>query len=183
MASGRCADVGALSRLDQAPSPCERSVWGPVYAQLLREWIEAGESVCLPLTGESMAPSLHGGANVFLAHAAPAQISCGDLVVYQAEGRLICHRVLRRRVRRGRYAFLTKGDHWRTTGSWIRDRQIIGTLIAVEQDGRLRRLDAPLRRWLASGVAGLSLMAAGSVMVVRWGKQMLRGQWRRARSA
>jgi len=151
--------------------------WGPVYTQLLREWIDAGEPAWLPLSGESMVPFLPSGSRVLVSQTAAEQISFGNLLLYEAEGTIICHRVLRRR-REGRsYAFLAKGDGWRKTDPWISADQVIGKVIAIHRNGRLLRLDTPLRRLQAVTAAALSLIVTGSLAASRRTKELVREHW------
>jgi len=163
----------------QAPSQCKPAMWEPVYTQLLREWIEAGEPAWLPVIGDSMAPFLPKGSKVLLSRMAPDRIACGDLIVYEEEGRMICHRVLRRRPHGFSPAFLTKGDGWRMTDPWICAKQIVGKVIAIDRNGSILRLDTPLRRLQAVVAAVLSFVAAGTIIVLTQGKQRLSVQLRR----
>jgi signal peptidase I len=147
-----------------------------VYTELLREWIEAGEPAWLPVMGKCMEPFLPGGSRVQISKAAAGQIVSGDLLVYEAEGRLICHRVIGRRACGEGHAFLTKGDGWRTSESWVHQDQIIGKVISVERDESVFKLDTPPRRLHAMGAVVRSLVAVGLLPVLRWGKQIMRGQ-------
>lgn len=158
----------------QAPSPAEHAAWGPVYAQLLREWIAAGESAWVPLTGDSMGPFLPSGSKVLICRAAPGRIVPGDLVVFEDEGRMICHRVLRRRPQGLSHAFLTKGDGWRTTDPWVRTHQVIGKVIAMSRGGRVVRLETPLRRLQAVAAVARSLVGIGSRVILRRARRVLR---------
>jgi signal peptidase I len=157
----------------QAPSQCKQTAWEPVCTQLLREWIEAGQPAWLPLSGGSMTPFLPSGSKVLVSQTAPRRIFCGDLVVYEVEGRMICHRVLGRRTQGFSHAFLMKGDGWRMTDPWVCAEQVIGKVIAINRNGSVVRLDTPLRRLQAVAAAALSFVVAGTLMVMRQGKQLL----------
>jgi signal peptidase I len=159
------------------PTPNNQAAWEAVYVQLLRGWITAGESAWLPLRGESMAPFLHSGSRLLVSRVTVCHIASGDLLVYEAEGRLICHRVLCRRTREGRHVFLTKGDGWRTNESWIRADQVLGRVTRVERNEGMLPLDTPIRRLCATGIAAYSLMVAGLLALLRWGRQRLRLRW------
>jgi signal peptidase I len=159
------------------PTPDNQARWDTAYVQLLREWIAAGESAWLPLWGESMAPFLHSGSRLLVSRATACQIASGDLLVYEAEGRLICHRVLRRRACGGRHVFLTKGDGWRTKEAWICADQVLGRVTRVERNGGTLPLDTPIRRLRATGIAAYSLMVADLLALLRWGRRHLRLRW------
>jgi signal peptidase I len=161
----------------QAISQQKHAAWEPVYRQLLREWIDAGEPVWLPLSGESMAPLLPSGSQVLVSQTVTGQIRFGDLLVYEAEGRIICHRVLRRRRYGASYTFLTKGDGRRMTDPWVYAEQVIGIVVAIDRNGSIVRLNAPLPRLQAVAAAMLSLMVAGSLAALRRTKVFARVHW------
>jgi len=158
----------------QAVSQQKQAAWEPVYTQLLREWIDAGEPAWLPLSGESMVPFLPSGSKVLVSQTTAGQIGLGDLLLYEAEGRIICHRVLRRRRQGASYIFLTKGDGWRRTDPWVSAGQVIGTVIGIHRNGRLIRLGTRLRRLQAVTAAALSLIVAGLLAVSRRAKELVR---------
>jgi signal peptidase I len=154
-----------------------------VCTQLLREWIARGEPAWLPLIGESMAPFLHSGSRVLVSKGTTGEVLCGDLLLFEVEGKLICHRVLRRRASGGKYAFLTKGDDWRTIEFWIGEEQVIGRVVSVERNGDLVRLDSFLRRLHAVGATAIALAAIGSRVALRRIQRLLKLQRTWARSS
>lgn len=158
----------------QVPCPREHAAWEPACTQLLREWIAAGEQAWLPVIGDSMGPFLPGGSKVLVSRTAPHGIRCGNLVVYEDEGRMICHRVLRRRPQGLSHAFLTKGDGWRVTDPWVCAEQIIGKVVAINRNGSLVRLDTPLRRLQAVAAVARSLTGVGSRVILRRARRVLR---------
>jgi signal peptidase I len=138
---------------------------------LVRDWIAAGRPTWLVLRGDSMRPFLPDGSRVRIAPVAPGQLSIGDLVVYETEGRLVCHRVVRRRARPGGAAFLTKGDGPRTFPAWISGGDVVGRVVEVERRGRVVRLRHPGRRLHALAAAAASLAAVAlrrAVWRIRW---------------
>ena len=156
-----------------APSRPKNATRRTVSTQLLREWIEAGEPAWLPVTGHSMAPFLPGGSKVLVTRTPPGLIGRGDLVVYEDEGRMICHRVLWRRPQGSNHAFLTKGDGWRMMDPWVSATQIIGKVVAINRNGSISRLDTPLRRLGAVVAAVCSFAKAGSREMLRRARGLL----------
>lgn len=144
-------------------------------SQLLREWISAREPAWLPLNGRSMAPFLPSGSRVLVSKTAAGQIGCGDLLVYELEGRLICHRVLRRKTQGDRYLYLTKGDGRQTIASWVAEEQVLGKVPRVEREGQLVDLNTLPRRLQAVSTATSSLMIIGVRALLKWGKQSVMG--------
>lgn len=155
----------------------DRVAWRQIRSELLREWIEADGSAWLPLIGKSMTPVLPSGSRVLVVRVTANQIRCGDLLVYEGEESLICHRVLRWQMREEGYSFFTKGDAWETCGSWIYSNQVIGRVIGANRGGRIIRLDTPFSRLLAVGATVRSLLVSGSLTVLRAVRKLVRGEW------
>jgi hypothetical protein len=128
-------------------------------AALVRDWVGAGGLTWLVLRGDSdsMRPFLPSGSRVCIARVAPSEVAVGDVVVYETEDRLVCHRVLRQRTRGAGTALLTKGDGHRTFPAWIGAGQVLGRVVAVERRGRGLRLQRPGRRLQAMAAAAASL--------------------------
>lgn len=128
-----------------------------VGVRLVREWVASGGCAWLSLRGDSMCPFLPNGSRLQVEYVAPDHITMGDLLVYEVDEALICHRVLRRRARGADYTFLTKGDGHRTLEAWIGAAQVLGRVVAVERRGRELRLQRPGRRLHAMAAAAASL--------------------------
>ncbi|HSB67780.1 MAG TPA: S26 family signal peptidase [Candidatus Methylomirabilis sp.] len=150
--------------------------WEAACAELLRCWVAGGASAWLPLHGHSMAPFLPGGSKILVSKTTAGRIGCGDLFVYEEEGRLVCHRVLRRRARGSRYAYLTKGDGWGTMESWVAEEQVLGKVPRVERDGREVDLNTAIGRLHAVTAAASSLVVIGLRRLLRWGRGRLAGR-------
>lgn len=77
-----------------------------VRAQLAAEMLRAGQAVDLPATGSSMRPLIPPGGLVRVTPASAASVRPGDVVLVDAGGRLVCHRLVY--ADRGRV--VTRGD-------------------------------------------------------------------------
>jgi signal peptidase I len=135
--------------------------------QLLREWLGSGEPAWLHLTGDSMRPFLPAGVRLLVCGVAPNRIGRGDLIVFEAEDTLVCHRVLCRRVRRGARGFLTRGDAWRTPQAWIAEAHVVGNVVAVAARRGVVAIDTPQRRLQATALAALSQTAGTALAALR----------------
>jgi hypothetical protein len=137
------------------------AVWRPVVTEILRERLGAGESIWLPIRGRSMRPLLRAGARIYVAP--PARVKFGDLLAYECEGALVCHRVIGRRGA----ALLTRADHRGAGPEVVTARQIVGVVTACERDGVTVDLLGPRQRALAVLAAARSLAAAACLAVHR----------------
>ena len=132
------------------------AVWRPIVTEIIRERVGAGEPTWLPVRGRSMRPLLSRGTRILVARA--TRIRRGDLVAYEREGTIVCHRVLGRRG----LAFLTRADHRGAEAERVMPAQIVGVVIALERAGGVVvDLTTRTRRALAVVAASRSIVAAG----------------------
>jgi hypothetical protein len=142
---------------------------------VVRAWLASGEPMWVPIAGGSMARSVPDGSRVLVHGVAPDALRPGDLILHEARGRLVCHRVIRRRIRRGRVALLTRGDAWRQSGRWIADRQVLGRVMAIDDDRCTRRADGwPMRLGGLMSAATAESRRVGRGIVARVGRLMRR---------
>lgn len=136
------------------PPTGARLLRGPEEAEVLRASLALGP-VELRAGGVSMRPRLRAGDTVRLERRAARR---GDIVLAVCEGRLVLHRVVRRRGD----AWLLHGDARPRPDGWIRDADVLGVATARrarpgERRGSRHRLDGALHRWL--GIATVALLA------------------------
>ncbi len=128
--------------------------WRPVVTEIVRERLDAGEAVWLPVRGRSMRPLLARAARI---RVAPARRACvGDLLAYECEGAIVCHRVLGRRGAR----VLTRADRHGAGPELVTPRQVLGVVVAVARDGAVLDLTTRSRRVRARLAAARSLLGA-----------------------
>jgi hypothetical protein len=99
-----------------------------------------------------MLPFLRDGDVALVAPTEGDGVGVGDVICYETPpGRLFLHRV----IARDRYRLVAKGDALAFTD--VIDRaQVLGKVVAVEGDGRVRRLDTRRARWRNRAIASLS---------------------------
>jgi hypothetical protein len=130
------------------------AVWRPVVTEILRERLGAGEPVWLPIRGRSMRPLLGAGARIFVTP--PVRARFGDLLAYESEGTLVCHRVIGRRGA----ALLTRADNRGVGPEVVAAPQILGIVTAFERRGVTVDLSTLRQRALAIFTAARSFGAA-----------------------
>ena len=143
------------------------AVWRPLVTEILREQIDAGELTWLPVRGRSMRPLLASGSRILVVPA--VRIRFGDLLAYECEGTVVCHRVIGRRGAE----LMTRADHRGAGPELVRPDQIVGVVTAIEHGGAVIHLTRPVRRTQAMVKAVRSLVAAA------WATARRR-VWRRA---
>jgi peptidase S24-like protein len=130
------------------------AVWRPVVTEILRERLDAGEPVWLPVRGRSMRPLLGAGSRIFVTPA--RRVRFGDLLAYECGGAVVCHRVIGRR----RAALLTRADHRGAGPEVVRESQIVGVVAAFERNGVTVELSTHGQRVRAILAAARSFAAA-----------------------
>lgn len=121
-----------------------------------------------------MLPFIRGGDVVHVEPAGRREIAVGDVVCYApAAGVLVVHRVIVRR-----------GDRLVTRGDALSHREILpgthvlGRVVAVERDGRLRRLDTPFARATARAMVTAAPLVRLALPVAAWLRRLRRGAHR-----
>jgi hypothetical protein len=141
------------------------AAWRPIVTEIIRERIGAGEPTWLPVRGRSMRPLLSRGTRILVGRA--ARIRVGDLLAYECEGAIVCHRVL---VRRG-HVLLTRADHGGAEAELVMPVQIVGVVVALERAGAV--VDLTTRAWRTRALA----TTARSIAWAAWAAA--RRRWRR----
>lgn len=141
--------------------------WRPLVTAVVRERIGAGEPTWLPVCGRSMQPQLTSGARILVASA--ARVRFGDMLAYECEGAIVCHRVIGRR----RGNLMSRADHLGAGPEIVRPDQILGIVTAFERAGAMVDLTRPARRAQAVVKAARSL---GVAALAAAGRRL----WRRA---
>jgi hypothetical protein len=130
------------------------AVWRPVVTEILRERLDAGEPIWLPVRGRSMRPLLGPGSRIFVIPA--GRVRFGDLLAYECGGAIVCHRVIGRRGA----ALLTRADHRGAGPEVVREPQIVGVVASFERDGVTVELSTLGQRARAILAAARSFAAA-----------------------
>ncbi|CAA9271224.1 MAG: hypothetical protein AVDCRST_MAG76-3385 [uncultured Acidimicrobiales bacterium] len=112
-------------------------------AQLLRRAARNPSPLWLPVSGRSMHPAIPAGARVHIA--AARRPRWGEVWAFcDSEGNILVHRYRRRRCS----AFVFQGDAAATCDDPIPADRLVGRVVSVEVDGRLRQISALVSwRW------------------------------------
>jgi signal peptidase I len=154
----------------EPPTTNQASPPGHVLEAALDVWGQAGEQHLIPISGNSMRPSIHHGDRALVAHGC-AGVRRGDVVVFRRDGRLVAHRVLHIAAGDGGPTFVTKGDNASQFDPPLSADEIVGRVLAVEREGRRMSLDTAA--WRALGW----LIAVGTLAWIGlygWGQALKR---------
>lgn len=127
--------------MTQVREPINRTLsnelWLELYNQKGQGW--------LPVLTDSMAPLICPGAQIMVSKASAEQVRSGDIVLFNRNGELIVHRVIKILSTNAGIRFVEKGDSARVCGLLSSD-DIIGRVTTVKSRGKIFYLNSPLSR-------------------------------------
>jgi signal peptidase I len=133
---------------------------GVDFLGLSRDILEKGKSVRFQAKGWSMRPLIRDGDFIVVSPVENSSIKIGDVVFYSTTGnKVIVHRLIRKYKQKGRMTVLIKGDASFSSPEKIDIQNIWGKVIAIERNGRKKRLDTKLHQiigFLLSGITPFS---------------------------
>lgn len=104
------------------------------YVAILKDLIEEGQEVGMPVIGTSMEPFLKDQRDEIFFRRPQRDLKAGDLVFYQRKnGQYVMHRICR--VRRQQYYLA--GDHQTVLEGPVDREQIFAIITCVKRDGKL----------------------------------------------
>jgi signal peptidase I len=134
-----------------APITDSRQMPSDVYGAAVALWREHAAAHCVRIHGNSMVPLLCAGDEV-LVERPPRRWRAGDLVVFERDGQLVVHRLLRMVIQAGsvEQACVTQGDNARIADAPVVETQVAGRAVAVRRGTALTAFDTPGWRLLGS---------------------------------
>lgn len=96
------------------------------------EQLEEGRDVILTVGGYSMYPSLKPGSRIKVRKCPPVELQPGDIIVYEAAGKWIAHRLIRKEFIRETYYFTTKGDACLKKDTKFSHKALLGKVTAYQ---------------------------------------------------
>ena len=119
-----------------------RSIPLETWYELAREGSAPPVTICLE--GESMRPLIRRGRDPVTIVPLSRPLEKGDVVLFRLGEKYIVHRVWK--LEEGRVR--TFGDNCWNPDPWIPESQVLGLVVKVSREGKIRRLDTPeARRW------------------------------------
>ena len=117
------------------------------YLDMVSELVRQGESVSVPVAGESMRPFLRDKRDSVWLSPMPDSVERGDIVLYKRDsGQYVLHRVLRPDADGG---FVMLGDGQLIPEPGIRRDQLAAKVTAVRRKGKMISEKSPVWRFYA----------------------------------
>lgn len=133
------------------------------FLSLGKEALDKGETLRIAPIGGSMYPFIRSGDAVRIVSTAGRAPKYADIVLCVGEsGRPLIHRITGRRKLPGGTGFVVKGDAANSPDGVIREKDVIGKVVAIEKGGDVRPVDKGIFR-----VA--SIVYTALLPVSRWG--------------
>jgi signal peptidase I len=104
-----------------------------IFANLVQEFIDTGNSFRFQARGRSMWPTIRDGEFLHVKPIDKRRLKLGDIVLFRREGVFKAHRIIRRK----RDFVLIRGDACIDSDGWIAIPEILGRVASAEgRDGR-----------------------------------------------
>ncbi len=142
--------------------------------KLYQEVLEKGSCLRFRALGGSMVPFIRPGDLLTTKTVNPIDISTGEVLLYQRQGRSFVHRLIKKKTINGTPLFITRGDHLTFCDPPIPGSQILGKVISIERSGRTIHLDTPLQQMRGRFLAFTSSWFYPLFRVIEWSFQLPR---------
>lgn len=132
---------------------------GADFLRLSRDIFKKGKSVRFEARGWSMRPFIRDGDFIVVGPIENSSIRTGDVVFYlTTENKVIVHRIIKKykKDKDNRITMLIKGDAISSPAEKVEMLNVLGKVVAVERNGRKKRLDTKLYRLTGLLHAGIS---------------------------
>lgn len=135
--------------MDKISEPMNCSI--DVFQELLCEVLERGETTVFRVYGYSMLPTIVNGDVAHVVRFDAADAKLGDVLVYKRGRSLYVHRLVSksRDSKTGSLKLITAGDGLTYLDMPIDEASVIGKVIAIEHDGKIRLLDTLANKFVS----------------------------------
>jgi 4-amino-4-deoxy-L-arabinose transferase-like glycosyltransferase len=99
--------------------------------------------------GFCMWPFLRAGQKILIKKIAGSEFNPGDLMLYHADGQLLCHRLLRKEKKNGSWVFYCRPDTSGPGGEPVSENMVEGKVAAVVSANKIVGLETPWARFRA----------------------------------
>jgi len=127
--------------------------------ELSKDIFRKGKSARFQAQGWSMRPFIRDGDFIVVSPIKNSSIKTGDVVFYlTTENKVIVHRVIKKykKDKDNRITMLIKGDATFSSPEKVEMQNVLGKVVAVERNGRKKRLDTKLYQIKGLLFAGVS---------------------------
>lgn len=93
-------------------------------------------------TGDSMSPLIKKGDTIVIKSVSPEEIKLGDIAVFDSQGKLCAHRLIRKYSIGNRYVFITKSDKTFMADASFEDQKLIGKVACIRKATAVLNLES-----------------------------------------
>jgi len=125
--------------------------------ELSKDIFRRGKSIRFQAKGWSMRPFIRDGDFIVVSPIENSSIKAGDIVFHlTTENKVMVHRVIRKHKKGNRMIMFIKGDATFSSPEKVEMQNVLGKVVAVERNGRKKRLDTKLYQIKGLFFAGIS---------------------------
>lgn len=134
---------------------------------LSKEILDRGNLLRIPTVGSSMYPVSRSGDIITIRSTRAADVSIGDVIVYNTGERMVAHRLVSKRKKNNQTLLICQGDTFIRPDPSIRPEQVLGKVVAVSRNSRTIRLDTVKSRLISFLLVKTSLLRPWLYPVLR----------------
>jgi len=106
--------------------------------------------------GWSMYPFIKSGDKIIVKSVPLERLHVGDIILFNSEGKTVCHRIIRIKRERGGLVVMSRGDSQFGKGESVTKDMVLGKVIGLYKGKRVVNLETPYCR-----VVGLLMIYGG----------------------
>ena len=119
-------------------------------SELVADLLARNQSVQVRVRGQSMSPSIRDGDLLTIAPTDGRGLRLGDVLFYRDDaGRLLCHRLLRKRGAGGTVVLGLRGDAQTGPIEWVQPAHLLGKAVLLGEAPHTIAIDSPRQRYRA----------------------------------
>lgn len=129
-------------------------------------------------SGYSMWPFLKQGEKLMVKKIPVENLKRGDLVLYRAGDRLVCHRLMKKAENKEEVLFYVRGDNSLSPPECIAKDRYVGKAVAVVKNDKIFSLETKMRGHIGGIIVAVAPLVSAGNSMFRPYYQGLRNIWR-----
>lgn len=110
--------------------------------EMAESLLDDNHSLMINMKGFSMFPTLRPGDVGKVEKCLAEEVKAGDILVFKSNGKLIAHRLIRKKSDKGREVFITQGDNNSFFDQPFVNEELIGKITSFERSGKTISVDS-----------------------------------------
>ena len=104
--------------------------------------------IFVDVSGFSMWPFLIPGQKLVVKRVSVGDLKIGDIILYQANNQLVCHRLLRRTIDKKKNLLYASGDNSGSLSELVTEEMFLGKAIGILKNGKMINLSGRKQQFI-----------------------------------